>query len=218
MNEQEVAKEVEEHLSDEGWEVFKEVPAPSRNKTVDLYAIKGVPDNPRDSLAIEAKSSCSIRVIQQAEFWRRRAHRSAIAVPYSQNRNQRNFVARICKQFELGFFEASSKQVDLTRRPEKSGMGIRIPDLYEEQKDAVAGTDDPSERHTELDRTLGRLEEYVEKNGRARLDEAVEHVDHHYSSASSATSAIKGHIRDGKSALKIRWAGAYLINLKNSSD
>jgi hypothetical protein len=212
MEEQEVARRIEGHLSSEGWEVYKEVPAPSRNKVVDLYAVKGVPENPRDSLAVEAKSTCSIRVIQQAEFWSRRAHRSAIAVPDSDNRRQREFAARICNQFDLGFFEVSSEEVRSTRPAEKSGMGIQVPDLYEEQKDAVAGTDDPDDRHTELDRTVEKVKDAIPEGKYARLDEVVGRIDHHYSSDRSAASSIKEHIRSGRiEGLSIRWRGAYLI-------
>lgn len=212
MDEKEVARRIEAHLSGEGWEVFKEVPAPSRNKIVDLYAIKGVPGNPRDSFAIEAKSTCSIRVIQQAEFWCRRAHRSAIAVPHSDNRRQRNFVARICNQFDLGFFEVGSDGIQATRRAEKDGMAIQVPDLYEEQKDAVAGTDDPSERHTELDRTLGRLRDFAEEKGLSRLDDAIKQIEHHYSSDESAVNSIIEHIRSGRAeGIGLKWRGAYLI-------
>ena len=222
MDEKAVAAAIETHLAGEGWEVYKEVPAPSRSKVVDLYAIKGVPDNPRDTLAVEAKSSCSIRVIQQAAFWQDLAHRSAIAVPDSDNRPQRNFVARICKKFGLGFYEVSgdddrredgSRDVRVTRRPGKDRMGVCVPDLYEEQKRAVAGTDDPEKRHTELDRTLENLREQVEENGgAARLHSMVDRIDHHYSSPQSAFSSIKKHIRSGRAEdLSLRWQGGQLV-------
>jgi len=217
MDEQTVAEVVEERLTDDGWEVFKEVPAPNRNKVVDLYATKGVPDNPRDSYAIEAKSTCSIRVIQQADFWRRHAHRAAIAVPVSNNRDERDFAARICGKFGLGMIEVDSNEVRFTQRAKKSGMGTDLPSLYEAQKEAVAGTDDPSDRHTELDRTLARLEEYAEKHGLSRLDAAIEAIGHHYSSDASAERSIKKHIRDGKTNLAIRWRGAYLIEPKDKT-
>lgn len=214
MQEKEVATFVEDHLSESGWEVYKEVPAPGRNKVVDLYAIKGVPDNPRDSLAVEAKSSCSIRVLQQAAFWRNLSYRSAIAVPFSGNRPQRNFVSRICQKFGLGFFEVDEDEgVSVTRRPGKDRMGVRVPDLYDEQKNAVAGTDDPSERHTELDRTIEKVQAHVEAaGGPVRLDSVVAAVDHHYSSPASARSSIKKHIRNGRAeGLSIRWRGGYVI-------
>jgi hypothetical protein len=91
-------------------------------------------------------------------------------------------------------------------------MGIQVPDLYEEQKDAVAGTDDPDDRHTDLDRTVEKVKDAIPGGKYARLDEVVGRIDHHYSSDRSAASSIKEHIRSGRiGGLSIRWRGAYLI-------
>jgi hypothetical protein len=99
-------------------------------------------------------------------------------------------------------------------------MGIQVPDLYEEQKDAVAGTDDPDDRHTELDRTLRLLRELVEADGGAvRLDTAVDRIDHHYSSPESAISSIKDHIRSGRADdLTIKWRGAYFVEQQKQTN
>jgi hypothetical protein len=198
--EKDYAAKVVEHFENRGWEVFKEVVSPQSERTVDIYAIEGEKDRPRRAHAVEVKARFNLRVLEQAHYWRRYADRSSIAVPSGCNKRNRRFGLRVCKEFGLGVFDIiegdyGPMYAEEAKRPRKSGVQD-YPDLYDGQKDAVAGTNDPDETHTPFDEVSEKLIRMTDRSPGIPLKHAVQLIDHHYSTGKSAWKTLRSAIAD----------------------
>lgn len=213
-----------QHLSQEGYTTHQEVlcPRQSSDRVVDIYAYKGEMDRPRDTWAIEVKTSFSLRVMEQAEFWKRHAERSSVAVPAGSGR-LRTFSYKVCREMGIGVLDVDFEEREegnYVRKKKTASLqrGAKVPELVEAQQQYDAGTAGGG-HWTPLDRTLDRLLTYVEQNPRTLLIEAIHEIDHHYSGDPSALASLKKHIYDRKipEIWMKREGGDYRLDIRDPS-
>lgn len=208
--ETEYAAKVVELFEKRDWTVYKEVEDVNTTRTVDIYAIKGPPAKPKHTWAIEVKTGFTLRLIEQAHFWRRHAHRSSVAFPASIESRTHAFASEVCTQFGIGMIEVVEGDYGpmFARELQYADHSsvINFPRLHEEQKHAIAGTDSRDERYTKLDATLDKVVDFVTEYPGIALEKVAERVDHHYSSLDSAYSSLLRAISSGRSAhLFVTW-------------
>lgn len=193
------AKKVVEWLENRDWEVFKEVEAPRDKRVVDIYAIKGDKERPRNTWAIEVKTGFTLRVMEQASFWKRHAHQTSVAIPADIDSRTYDFGRRVCTEFGLGVIEvveydngpAFAKRVQHSK---SSGVAT-FPTLHEKQKEYEAGNAD-NDHYSKFDQFSDRLVEYVGEHPGASLRRAITDLDHHYKSEDSAYTTLKRAIKN----------------------
>jgi len=198
-SETQYAEAVCQHLQQEGYKTHKEVLCPrgSSERVVDIYAFTGSMDRPRDTWAVEVKRSFSLRVMEQAEFWRRHAERASVAVPAGSGR-LRTFSYKVCREMGIGVLDVDfedREEGNYVRKKKLAGKERDpwVPELVEAQKHSDAGSAG-GDHWTPLDRTLDRLLAYVQQNEGTMLIEAIHEIDHHYSGDTSAFASLKKHI------------------------
>lgn len=195
---------VETHLKQEGYFVHKEVLCPrvASDRVVDIYAFKGSMDRPRDTWAIEVKTGFTLRVMEQADFWREFAGRVSVAVPAGKMSRTRKFAYTVCRDKGIGildvdFEERTEGNFVREKKTAEHNRAPTVPELVEAQRQSDAGTAD-GDHWTPLDRTLDRLLAYVQQHEGCTLKEAISEIGHHYSRDKSAEAALKKHIYERK--------------------
>lgn len=204
FKEHKYASKVVEWFENRGWEVYKEVEGPKGDRIVDIYAVKGDPAKPKKAHAVEVKTSFSLRVLEQAWYWKRYATCSSVAVPEANSRRARKFGHRVCVKLGMGLFDVvEGDHGPLYARQKKTPQEKklrprRMPELYDEQKTSVAGTPDDKERWTGFDHTKVNLRELVEEThpNPIELHKAVSEIDHHYKNDDTAAARLKRIVRD----------------------
>lgn len=179
------------------WEVYKEVQAPSESgRIIDIYGIQGDPDRPRRAVGVEVKTAFTLRVMEQAEYWKRFTDRTYIAVPESGDSRSRAFGSRICEKFGLGVLlvpENQTRTVALEPyrdvRSKKTGR-LRVPNLHPAMKKREAGSAG-GERSVSFLNTTDQLRETVSELPGIRLSDALRRIDHHYKNIGSAYSSLR---------------------------
>lgn len=194
FEETEYAKQVVEWLQNRDWEVFKEVEAPDDQRVADIYAVKGDPDRPRKTWAVEVKTSFSLRVIEQANFWTRHAHYASVAIPSAVSERTYNFGRQACKNFGIGVLRViegdyGPMYAEEVQHADKSAV-TDFPGLYEKQKEYEAGNAD-NEHYSKFDQFADRLVNFVKDNEGVTLRYAINQLPHHYKTVSSAYTTLK---------------------------
>lgn len=202
-----LAKQVEQWLIAKGWEVYKEVLAPKHKgkKVCDIYAVKrNNKGDIIDTWAIEVKATFGLTVMEQAYNWRLFANRVSIATPKPKKR-PRQFGHKICTSLDIGVLEIGTRSVyEKYTSPRRAKVNL-YPTLNKEQKKSVAGT--PRGGHwTPFKQTVKELEAIAKKRPGITLQAAINAIDHHYASTSSAMSSIQKHILNGViDTLEVKW-------------
>lgn len=190
MKETEVAAPVVEHLQAAGYTVYKEVLCPREKRVVDVYGLRNA-----THWAVEVKTSLSMTVLEQADYWTKYSDLVSIAVPQGRSRRALRFASKICRLLNLGLLIVSEAGVREERRPMRKGA-ISYPMLYEEQKRSVAGTKDGS-RWSPYKETCKKLRLLVAAHPNITLRNAIQQLSHHYAHERSAYSSLKKHLRKG---------------------
>jgi hypothetical protein len=199
MNEEELAAVLIAHLEKQGYTCYKEVSMQGRGGNVrnDCYFVKFSDDGTVvESLAVETKTSFTLKVMNQAYLWRKHAHKVYVAVPPSKRteRKTRKFAMEVCRSMNIGVFEVGHRVNEIVS-PSPSKNTI-TPPLYEEQRDSVAGNS-TGRFYTSFQNTLRLLSLYVDENPWCGLNEAIKDIEHHYKNDTSAASSIRKYIAKG---------------------
>ena len=210
FEETEYAEEVVEWLENRDWEVFKEVEAPKSGRVVDIYAIQGPRDRVRDSWAVEVKTGFTLRLMEQAHYWRRHANKVSVAFPSGIDSRTYTFGRKVCSEFGMGVFEVvegnNAPMYAKKKAHPSDGHVATFPPLHEEQKHYDAGNAD-NEHFSKFEEFGRRLTEHVKEHEGISLPQAIDELDHHYKSKESAYSTLKRAIRNrALPDLKIEWA------------
>ena len=196
-SETELAKDVIEWLTADGWEVFQEVPA--HGHVADIVAKRG----PLVWI-IEAKVSFGLAVIEQASNWVHYANLVSVAVPYSR---KDEFKRQICSKFGVGVLVwrhehntyANSWKISETIRPEfcRKTIGSWEKILKEQHKTfCAAGSTGQKKRFTPFVDTCQQLVQIVTNNPGITLKNALLLIKHHYKTPASARASILHYIEN----------------------
>ena len=196
-SEAELAEVVVGWLRDLRWEVYQEVEA--YGNIADIVAVQGAL-----LWVIETKTSLSLRVMEQAWAWRRRAHYASVAIPRA--RRVSSYAARCLDRDGIGVLEVRAPDgwtpelarvretgaAQLNRRP---ATGLR-GHLHEEQKTyAAAGSQ--GKHWTPFVGTCDELRRYVQDHPGATLRDAIAAIKTHYRTVSTARSSLAKWIQAG---------------------
>lgn len=183
-----------------GYTTYAEVLYNKTGKRCDLYAI--IEDKNHQqygmTIAFEAKLSFNLKVIQQANFWKDKAHNVYIIVPTTYKDIQtRKFAREICEKLGIGVLEVNILQNKYFMTV-KSGFidKPKYPTLYKEQKDIISSNNNNS-YVTPFKLTVTELNKYMENKKSDYLLNVVKNIKHHYSSNSSAITSLKNLITKG---------------------
>ncbi len=164
------------------------------DKRADMFARVEDPLDEKygQTIAFEAKLSFNIKVLEQAYFWKNRAHMVYIIVPTSKkNMSSRKFARELCKQIGIGVMEVNlaREQYHITVQS-ATCANPTIPELYQEQRMVIASNSN-NEFMTPFKRTVMRINEFFADRQFSYITELVKGIDHHYKSDIQAAKAIK---------------------------
>ena len=190
MNEKELAQKFVQYLSDP-FELYFEVGG------MDIVGICG-----SIVIAVEVKKFLNFKVIQQAHDNIRRSHYSYVAVPRSSEKSN-PFALKICKEFGIGvlsFDDINDNGVSEIVKPKFNRKAfVRYANKLTEDSFYRRTTPGAKsgETITAFSCTVEGLEQYVRRHHGCTIKKALENIDHHYSSFSSAKSCIVKYIDTG---------------------
>lgn len=192
MTEAELAAHVVEYLKTYGHEVFQEVEMVNWKRADIVARIQGT----RPLWCIETKVTLSWSLMDQVLNRKPYFHRVSIAIPAT--KDIADSADRFCALLGIGILSVHSDgRVDEIRKPEfRRRVLDKKVELFEEQKDFVAaGT--KGTYFTPFKRTVSLLTRHVKRNPGCTIKEAVQDIDHHYSSPASAKGTLIQRIRQG---------------------
>lgn len=187
MSEIELARKVVEYLHREQWEVYQEVKGSYGR--CDIYAVRGPV-----SWAIECKTTCSLKVIEQAVYWQGYANYTSIAVPSSKSSHI------ICRRLGIGVLTVQGGDFYAVQeyQPSEYRRHIMRPHLCEEQKNYAEAGNADSRFYSPFRGTCDRLRDFVASNPGALFADALRGIQHHYNSDSGARASLSQWIQAGK--------------------
>ena len=193
ITEKELASEVVDWLSAERWDVYQEVRAVGG--VHDIVATKN-----RLVWIVECKVSRSLALLDQVLYSRRRAHFCSVAVPHGKSAASFTYMLNHLGVGELtlryGIRESLPPRLNRTAHRYKDYWEKT---LHEEQKDgsyAKAGTADGG-YYTPFKATCRRLLDIVRNKPGIQFKEAMNKLEHHYSTNNSARSCMLRYLYDG---------------------
>jgi hypothetical protein len=196
ITEVELASKIIEWLELNGWEVFQEVRKEWGHPTADIVAQK---DN--ITWVIETKTSFTLDVMEQADYWKGRANQVSIGIPSGTTKGWRDheFRTKVCKLLGIGVvvynsLETYEKLEPLTTQGSYDWDKILKP----EHKDyCEAGSTSSKHRFTPFRHTVDQLIVVVRDNPGIVLKDAIGLIKHHYKKDTTALSSLSKFIRDG---------------------
>ena len=161
---------------------------------------------------VEVKTSLSLALLCQAYERRRLAHRVLVAAPYSRNTRD---VARLCDEIGIGLlsvyagepgweqsrYDYGAPKVDeivASRRWNRRPVELAKRLQPEHKTHAKAGAVGAAGRWTPWRKTCEQLARVVRAQPGITLKAAVDAIDHHYASKSSARSSLAAWAAEGK--------------------
>jgi hypothetical protein len=193
MKESKLIEIVRQYFDNSGYTTYGEVQYKDRRRC-DMYATLD-----EDTIAFEAKTSFSFKVLEQAEAWLKNANYVYIIVPtVFKRRKQRAFAIRVAKKLNIGIIEVSvrNKTINIIYTGERNNKPA-LPTLYNEQKDTVASNSENA-YVTPFKLTVQKICDYMEdKKNEVLFSKLINNIDHHYKNNKSANGALVKLIKDG---------------------
>lgn len=201
-----VAAPVVEWLTDLGWEVYQEVDA--FGPRADIVGVRGPL-----VWVVEAKTSLSLKLLDQACGWLSQANYVSVVVPERHRWNR--FVGMFMRDHGIGEFRIEGdggkwnpfRAVDhldpvFHRRVDQS---IIRRALHPEQKAQIAGSAGGGYT-TPFSRTCDNVRRWMREHPRSTLKEVIDGVEHHYANPASAVNSLRHWIISGK-VQGVKWDG-----------
>jgi hypothetical protein len=209
FTESDLAARAVKYLEFLGWTVYKEVSMSGTggDKRIDILAVK-------DGIfwGLEVKSSFCFKVICQANNWSKHLHKVSVVVPmfYIQKKDHSDLelAASICKDFlDIGLIEVDLRRnkdwygvmsedefffgqtIKVRHDPEPKQPRYKLPNVYEEQKESIAGNN-KGEFFTVFKGTINRINEFLKDKDEYEFNLMVETVGHHYSNLKAAKTTL----------------------------
>jgi hypothetical protein len=205
VKEIDIARPVVEYLKNLGWVVYQEVQIFSGGPRADIIAKQG-----NILWVVEAKTTLTFSVVEQAEKWLTHVHRASVAVPSTKRRSGSYMQEFLLRHFGIGLFTVNkgyrqgcdwSNYVSEGLSPRlnrKVHMTDRIINaLSEEHKEWCPAGSNGGGYFTPFSRTRREILYFVKKNPGCTLKELIDGIDHHYASFNSAKGSIVEWIRAG---------------------
>lgn len=207
--EEDLAAEVVADLEAQGWTVYQEVQCGTR---ADIVATRGPL-----LWVIECKLSISLELLAQAHDWRGWAHFISIAVEAPKRRGRRRrgsrtakFVRDTLKAAGIGYLRVGENGVEEFLAPRLNRtISSQLRDrLSEEQRTFAKAGNGRNEFWSPYKQTCRRLAIHVRENAGCSLKEAIDSIQHHYASNSSAISSLRHWLAHGKVAgVRLQYKG-----------
>lgn len=164
------------------------------SKRCDMYARIEDPENENygHTIVFEAKLSFNFKVIEQADFWKTRAHDTYIVVPTTyKNISSRKFARNICQMLGIGVLEVNVSQGKYYMTVKSARCDKpKYPTLYDEQKLTTASNSN-NEYVTPFKITVNNLNEFMKDKDKEFLTQVVKNIKHHYKGDIAATRNIR---------------------------
>lgn len=205
-NEEKLAEIVVEWLQSQGWEVYQEVSTGYGDPVADIVAAK-------DGLTwiIECKLSVSLQLLAQVTRWVDQAHFVSMAVPRRGSMrgywNVDHFINRTLKMFTVGrldispktdYREAEVKESVKAKENEYSQKSkLILKYLHKSQKNWAKAGSSNGDHWTPFKETVKLLKEYITIHPGCTMKEAIDKINHHYSSPGNAVNGLNSWIKDG---------------------
>lgn len=196
IKESDLASVIIKYLEDLGYTSYKEVSLKGAggNIRTDCYLTKEDSNgNIVETLALETKTGFTLKVMEQAYRWRNYSNYCYVCIPTPKRKDRTTyqFCINICKLMNIGIFEVNmySNTVKVLNAP-TIAKNTKIPPLYEQQKESVAGND-TSSYITAFKITVMAIEEYMKDKEQEELSVMIKNIKHHYSTPSSASNTIQ---------------------------
>lgn len=164
------------------------------DKRADLFGRIEDPlqENYGETVAFEAKLNFNLKVLQQAQFWTNRAHRSYIIVPSTtKDLGTRKFARELCKLLGIGVMEVNiqKEQYHVTVQSGFCKNPI-IPPLYPEQR-FIRASNAQNQYMTPYKVTAMSIYDFFIDKQFAYISDIIANIKHHYKSDVAASKAIK---------------------------
>jgi hypothetical protein len=206
ISEVELAKKIIEWLELNGWEVFQEVRKEWGQPIADIVARKdGV------IWVIETKTSFTLDVMEQADYWKGRANMVSIGIPSGTTRGHKDhaFRTKVCELLGIGILTLDH-EYDTRYSYHPSGIREKLQPfkvisaynwdkiLKPEHKDyCEAGATSAQHRFTPFRSTVDQLIVVVRDNPGITLKDAIVLIKHHYQKNATAVACLTKFICNG---------------------
>lgn len=198
-DEKEIGKVILNYLQAYNWDVYQEVLISPIGRIADIIAVQN-----NKVWIIECKTSFNLSVLEQANTWMKYANYISICIPKTHRRDKQTrnniFGKSICKKLNMGCLEITrDAQVVESIKPSlqrKSLSNVIISQLKEEHKHfAQAGS--RNGYYTPFKNTCKELIDFVKSKKECKLTDAINSINHHYSTPYSAKNMIRHWIETG---------------------
>lgn len=200
MKETDITKPLIRWLDAQQWEIYKEVQLEYGGKIADIVATQGPL-----IWVIEAKTSLTASVIEQALSWDYQAHYVSVATPHLHRKSKGRFILEQFMRWkgigwlkvESGRYGESVDEAIPSRLHRKAIVRDIREGLCEAQKTFAEAGNPDGKRWSPFQETAKRVVAEVRRNPGCDLKFLVDAVNHHYSSTQGFKTHIAGHIRSG---------------------
>lgn len=195
MKESDLMEYVRADFESLGYTTYAEVCASGGgSKRCDMYARieDKTHENYGHTIVFEAKLTFSFKVLEQANFWKNKAHDTYIIVPSThKNISSRRFARYVSDVLGLGVLEVNINKGKyyMSVKPKRCNKP-KYPKLYDEQKLTLA-SNSKNEFVTPFKITVTRIHDYMKDIDKVYLTQLTKDIQHHYKSQISATRSIK---------------------------
>ena len=199
MKETDVAEPIMRWLESQGWDCYPEAQFIRVGTRADIAAVKN-----RKLWIIEAKTSLSLALINQAYLWTDRAHFVSIGVPAGR-RGTPEIARMFLRQHGIGLLRVDirtgcvfvNSAPRLSRAAHRSA-GTLISQLHPDMKRYAPGGVASDGFSTPWRRTMDRVVEFIRRHHGCGLKDVMDGVNHHYASDASARSSIPFWLRESE--------------------
>jgi hypothetical protein len=199
--EAELARCVVAWLSNLGWDIYQEVQVGGYGGAIaDIVGMKG-----KLLCVVECKLSLGLRVLSQANDWRRMANLTYVAVPgYGRNRDL-GFAMDVAAMFGIGVLRVTPRQyleipdVKEIKRPTfRRNIASNLRECLNEGQKTYAEAGNPDgKRWTPFQETCRVVRQYAQSHPGATMKEVIDNVKTHYSTPMSARQSLAKWIELG---------------------
>jgi len=187
MKETELAKKVISWLKDYNWDIYQEVPI--KDRVADIVAVQN-----NLIWIIETKLSLNLKVIAQADYYKRYAHFVSIAT-LPPKKGISSIISEILVWKKIGYISVGNSIFE--GFPAILNRNISKIQLFDEQKHYSEAGNNEGKRYTPFKNTCKEVIRVVSNNQGILFKDLINNIKHHYRTPSTAKNCIKKWIELG---------------------